>query len=116
MSGESVLREIRDKLGGLPLEGWAQIDDAQPDQWQERLLQQQIDQATRYRLTFTSEAGRWVLEDLIREFYMARIVDPQATQFEAGIRQGQADAVRRILFMIDFANTGAGQPATPTKE
>jgi hypothetical protein len=36
---------------------------------------------------------------------------------EVGIRQGQQDVVRRILSMIEFANTGGGRiTGQPTQE
>ncbi len=99
-----------DPGGGEPLEveGWAALDHLAPDQ-QDRLLADQLDNATLYRQCFSSNAGRYVLADFMDLFLKVRIVQPGDDQFAVGIRQGQADVVMRILSMIEFANTGGGK-------
>jgi hypothetical protein len=63
--------------------------------------------ATQFRLAFhDSEAGRFVLEHLVKTFVKRQIVRPNDTQFEAGIRQGQANIVIDILAQIDYAMKG----------
>lgn len=103
--------------GVLELGGWGQLENMAEDQ-RARILQAQLDHASVYRQVFSSPNGRVVLEDLLTLFLRQRIVRPDDTQFAAGIRQGQADVVARILAMIEFANTGGGrptgQPSTPT--
>lgn len=97
--------------GGSPLEvgGWDSLEHLASDQ-RERTLALQLDDATLYRQAFSTNAGRYVLEDLIRQFLVQRIVQPGDDYFAAGIRQGQADIVQRILQRIEFANTGGGRP------
>ena len=105
---------FRVELPGSPLEleGWASLEHLGEDQ-AARELQAQVDHATMYRLAFSSNAGRYVLQDLMQLFLLTRIVRPGDDQFSAGIRQGQADVVQRILAMIEFANTGGGRPTGP---
>ena len=63
--------------------------------------------ATQFRLAFhDSESGRFVLEHLVKTFVKRQIVRPNDTQFEAGIRQGQANIVIDILAQIDYAMKG----------
>lgn len=97
--------------GQAPIElgGWDSINELQQDGKAEA-FQQQLDHASLYRATFANEAGRYVLDDLVQTFLRQRIVRPDDTQFGAAIRQGQADVVARILYLIEFANTGGGIP------
>lgn len=100
--------------GRLNLSGWDAVDatairDA-VEQMTEEQFAQALELASLYRQCFATEAGRRVLEDLSRMFLMQRVVRPDDTQFAAGIRQGQVDVVARCLAMIEFANTGGGQP------
>ena len=96
----------------LELGGWSGIEGLIDDQ-KAKAFQAQLDHASLYRQTFATTAGRYVLEDLMQQFLRQRIVRPDDTQFAAGIRQGQADAVQRILAMIEFANQGGGIPTGP---
>lgn len=56
--------------------------------------------------TFASPAGQALLEHLIVCFICRPILRPADTQFEAGIRQGQADVVMQILSNIEIAKRG----------
>lgn len=50
-----------------------------------------------------NDAGRIVLDIMIKKTLMRPTVTPAATQFEAGIREGRADMVRQILLNIAIA-------------
>lgn len=91
------------------LGGWSGLEHLMEDQ-RARQFQAQLEHASLYRQVFSSPNGRAVLEDMRQMFLRQRIVRPDDTQFAAGIRQGQADVVQRILAMIEFANTGGGRP------
>lgn len=107
------------ELGGgqkpLEVEGWAALDGmfeaaaAQSDAH----FREHLELASLYRVAFATPAGRQILQDLIRMFFMQRIVRPGDDQFTAGIRQGQQDVVRRILSMVEFANSGGGRQTGP---
>lgn len=101
--------------GDLELGGWQGLEHLFGDQ-AARQLQEQVEHASMYRQLFSSPAGRYVLNDLVRMFLRQRIVRPDDTQFAAGIRQGQADIVQRIFAMIEFANTGGGRPTGQLKQ
>ena len=101
-----------DMGGGDPLElgGWKDIDELGDDQ-AAKIFQGELDTASMYRTTFASPNGRAVLNDLLGIFFkpdIIRLDDPPGS-FAPGIRQGQALVVKRILFMIEFANTGGGK-------
>lgn len=103
--------------GGKPLEveGWAAIDgmyEAAGKQSTEH-FEQHLALASIYRQACATGAGRLMLEDLIRMFLMQRIVRPGDDEHAPGIRQGQQDVVRRMLSMIEFANTGGGRQTGP---
>ncbi len=102
---------------GDPLEvgGWAEIDGIVDPKQADRTRKEQVDHASMYRQCFSSPAGRYVLNDLIECFFKQDIVvgeDPPGS-LNPGIRQGQAHMVKRIFFMIEFANTGGGKPTGP---
>lgn len=103
------------ELGGgqkpLELEGWAALDGLYEEAGKQSAehFKEHLELASTYRVALATQAGRAMLGDLIRMFYMQRIVRPGDDQFTAGIRQGQQDVVRRILSMIEFANTGGGR-------
>ena len=104
----------------LDVTGWDEIDGIAKDN-RGKILQDQVDHATLYRQCFSSSAGRYVLDDLIQQFFKQDIIlesDPPGS-LAPGIRQGQASIVKRILYMIEFANTGGGKPTgsgVPTEE
>lgn len=103
------------ELGGdepLEVHGWDAINGLLDDAQKGRTLQEQVDHASMYRQLFSSQAGRYVLNDLIECFFKQDIVDSDDPpgSFMPGIRQGQAHVVKRIFYMIDFANTGGGKP------
>ena len=101
-----------DPGGGDPLEikGWAAIDSLGEDQ-KARTLENQLEQASMYRQCFSTDAGRFVLTDLMELFFKQDIVhyDDPPGSLRPGIRQGQASMVKRIFYMIEFANTGGGK-------
>lgn len=95
----------------LEVEGWAALDgmyEAAAKQ-SEAHFTEHLELASVYRVACATPAGRAMLEDLIRMFLMQRIVRPGDDAHSPGIRQGQQDVVRRILSMIEFANTGGGR-------
>lgn len=107
------------ELGGgqraLEVEGWAGIDgmyEAAAKQ-SDAHFQAHLELASTYRQACATPAGRAMLEDLIRMFLMQRIVKPGDDAHTPGIRQGQQDVVRRILSMIEFANSGGGRQTGP---
>lgn len=107
------------ELGGgqrpLEVEGWAGIDgmyEAAANQ-SEKHFNAHLELASIYRQACATPAGRMMLEDLIRMFLMQRIVRPGDDAHAPGIRQGQQDVVRRILSMIEFANSGGGRQTGP---
>jgi hypothetical protein len=92
-------------------EGWAAIDglyDAAA-KLSETQFAEQLEIASMYRQACATPAGATMLADLMRAFLLQRVVRPGDDQFAVGIRQGQQDVVRRILSMIEFANTGGGR-------
>ena len=102
-------------LGGPePLEvgGWEGIDSLDDPEQAARTRQEQVDHASLYRQCFSSNAGRYVLNDLIEQFFKQDIIiaTDEPGSLVPGIRQGQAHVVKRIFFMIEFANTGGGKP------
>ena len=101
-----------DPGGGDPLEikGWAAIDSLGEDQ-KAHTLEDQLAQASMYRQCFSSDAGRFVLTDLMDMFLKQDIIraDDAPGSPSPGIRQGQASMVKRIFYMIEFANTGGGK-------
>lgn len=59
--------------------------------------------ATAYFNCFDSEAGRWVMEDLVNKFLTKPIVRPGEDAYAQGVREGRADLVRQILIQIEYA-------------
>lgn len=97
---------------GKPLElgGWDSINGIDDAEQRERQFQEVLDHATMYRQAFSTPAGRYVLQDLMEGYLKQRIVNPDQTERHDAIRQGNADVVQRILYLIEFANTGGGRP------
>ena len=50
-----------------------------------------------------NDAGALVLNIMIQKYLLKPTVTPNATQFDAGIREGRADIVRQILLNIEIA-------------
>jgi hypothetical protein len=98
-------------------EGWAAIDGmaTAAREANQKQFEQHLDMASNYRQALASPAGAAMLQDLCRMFLFQDIVKPGDPEHAAGIRQGQQHVVRRMLAMIDFANTGGGR-ITGTKE
>lgn len=91
--------------------GWAGIDDIfqAAEATNAEQFAAMLELASSYRQAFTGEAGRRALEDLTDQFLFARVARPGDDLLSIGIRQGAQDVLRRILAMIDFANTGGGR-------
>lgn len=107
------------ELGGgqrpLDVEGWAALDgmfEAASKQSEEH-FKAHLELASTYRVAFATPAGRAVLADLVQIFLMQRIVRPGDDAHSPGIRQGGQDVVRRIVSMIEFANSGGGRQTGP---
>lgn len=104
------------ELGGgqrpVELEGWAGLDGMYEavSKQSEQQFKDHLELASLYRQAMATPAGRLMLEDLVRTFLLQRIVRPGDDEHSPGIRQGQQDVVRRIVSMIEFANTGGGRP------
>lgn len=113
MTQSHLFNQLAEKIGG-----WQglDLDGAAAETMSEEQQQQQLDHATMFRQCFAANAGQYVLEALVLKYLRTRIVEPHDTQFAAGIRQGHADVVRDILFLIELANTGGGIPTGPGAE
>ena len=55
---------------------------------------------------FSTEAGEELLKRWISVFLTRPIVRPGEDAFSQGIREGQADVIRQILYNIELARTG----------
>ena len=95
----------------LKVTGWEEIDGL-VDDTRSKVLQDQVDHASLYRQCFATSAGRYVLEDFLHSFLMADVIKEgdEPGSLMPGVRQGQANVVKHILYMIEFANTGGGKP------
>lgn len=96
----------------LEVSGWDALETDVVEDQKKATFDDQLDQASMYRQCFSTPAGRHVLADFIHMFLMADIVleGDEAGSLTPGIRQGQANVVKRCLYMIEFANTGGGKP------
>lgn len=59
--------------------------------------------ATAYYTCFNTDAGQWVIEDLVNKFLTKPIVRPGEDAYAQGIREGRADLIRQILIQIEYA-------------
>lgn len=104
---QALLDQLRERVGGEDvLEGWEAFEARAGEKFDAKQLQDQLDHATMYRQAFTSQAGIYVLEELIRMYLRQRIAKPGDDTLAIGLRQGGAEVVQRILFLIEFANKG----------
>ena len=94
----------------LRVEGWDAVELLDQDEATKRNFQEELDHCSFYRQCFSSPAGQYVLQDLADGYLKQRIVRPEQSERHDAVRQGQADVVRRILKMIEFAVTGGGRP------
>jgi len=102
--------------GTLEVGGWDEIDGIADHEQRARQHQDMVDHCSMYRQAFSTPAGRYVLEDMIDGYLRQRIVNPDQTERHDAIRQGNADVVKRILYLIEFANKGGGRPSSPQSE
>ena len=82
-------------------------EDLEPTNWKALTPEQEkqaMEVASLFRQTFTTEAGKKVLEILDNQCLRRPVVTPDSTQFQAGIREGQNDIVRQIHAQIELAN------------
>jgi hypothetical protein len=107
------------ELGGgqkpLEVEGWAGIDgmyEAAAKQ-SDKQFQEHLDMASTFREALATPAGRRMLDYLVRQYFMQRIVRPGDEEHAPGIRQGQQDVVRFMISMVEFANSGGGRQTGP---
>lgn len=87
------------------LEGWETLE-IDSDKIQEIKDAQEVEgreMASLFRQAFTSDAGKLVLDIMIKQTLLKPTVTPAATQFEAGIKEGRCDFVRQILINIELA-------------
>lgn len=61
------------------------------------------DIASAYFNCFNTEAGQWVIEDLVNKFLTKPIVRPGDDAYAQGVREGRADLVRQLLIQIEYA-------------
>lgn len=90
------------------LQGWDKLDLDNPviQQQRENLTAQAKSIAELFSSCFRTDAGKAVLDILVKQTIMRPVVTNNATQFQAGIREGQNDLVRQILANIELANAG----------
>ena len=108
--------DVGGAAGRVELEGWAGLEADALDEITRRALQADVDHASMYRRAFSSHEGAYVLRDMMGVHMLGPVVTAESTQFQAGIRQGEANAVRRILALIEFANTGGKLTGTGAGE
>lgn len=60
---------------------------------------------------FTSDEGKKLLEYWVNEFVLVPSIQPQFTQFEAGLTEGGKNFVRRILLAIHKAEHREDKPS-----
>lgn len=53
--------------------------------------------------------GKKALDYMVNTTIMRRVLGPHSTQFEAGIREGENQLVRRILMLIQIAENPRGE-------
>lgn len=88
------------------IEGWDALDIDSPALDKVRAEQEKEGRslASLFHQAFVqNDAGRIVLDTMIKQTILKPTVTPNATQFEAGIREGRADMVRQILLNIELA-------------
>lgn len=113
-------RPVQWDVGGGPplkLEGWEALSTENAEKFAALQEQERLDRASLFRQCFTTDAGRYVLQDMITTYLGKRVVDEHQNSARAdGVRQGRQDVVADILFLIEFANTGGGRLSTETTE
>lgn len=90
------------------VDGWEamDLDGDRIKETQATQIKQARSIASRYHRVFAqNEDGKQVLQDMIQKTILRATVQPNSTQFEAGIREGRADMVRQILQNIEIAES-----------
>lgn len=93
-----------DKILGM--DGWQSLEEIAVTEMDEEQKALALEFASYYRQIFETDAGKRVLEHLIKMTLLQPTVQPMDSQFAAGIREGRADMVRSIMRQIEFAKTG----------
>ena len=90
------------------LEGWTGLDLENPAYELLRNMEEQdaLAHARQFEAAFTAGAGEYVLKWLIQHYVLPAVVTPDATQFKAGIRQGELNVVAGILATMEFSSNG----------
>lgn len=88
------------------LGGWEALE-IDGDKLQEIRKEQEVEgrnMASLFHQTYVqNDAGKRVLEIMMKQTLLKPTVRPASSQFEAGIREGRADMVRQILLNIEIA-------------
>ena len=91
----------------LEYDAWGDLDVADLGNADQTERERILEICRAYQGAFASPQGQYVLTDLVETFIVRpRIAEPGDDLIQVGIRQGQADIVRRILNFIEVARTG----------
>lgn len=91
----------------LQADTWGELDIANLGQANDTERERVLEICRAYQSVFATAQGQYVLKDLVETFLIRpRIAEPGDDLIQVGIRQGQADIVRRILNFIEVARTG----------
>lgn len=102
MSSNDRMTEALKAVGAL--EGWESLDlDSEAFQNLQRVSEEEGNAlAQAFHATFTSDAGKLVLNRLIAMTLLSPIARASDTEIGVGIREGRADLVRQILQQIEI--------------
>lgn len=90
------------------LEGWAGLDLENPAYELLRNMEEQdaLAHAQQFEAAFNAGAGEYVLRWMVQHYILPAVVTADATQFKAGIRQGELNVVAGILATMEFSRNG----------
>ncbi len=90
------------------LDGWDGLDLENPAYELLRNMEQEdaLAHARQFEAAFAAGDGEYVLKWLIQHYVLPAVVTPDATQFKAGIRQGELNVVAGILATMEFSRNG----------
>lgn len=66
--------------------------------------------ASAYLSCFSTDAGSWVLDNMIEAFMTKPIVRSGEDAYAQGIRQGRADVIMQIIGQIEYAKNPQSEP------
>lgn len=81
-------------------QGWSKFQEAD----NKKSNQEHLDFAHFVAKTFSTKEGKKVLDAMVNKYLLCSIVQPNDTQFSAGIKEGRASVVRQILSQIEISN------------